>query len=280
MKIEQGTPWLADGYSYKLFASEQIKEVPVKPTEKDNFILHPKDEITTFKEFQIGSSPDSVWRSSTPTKRRAHSANSVRLQDRPWRQSLPKYPQGYVPRSRPASAIPPRVRPPSGATANQRRVKSAGSARSRAYAEARAQAALDNLKKGFTLVNKLYENSYSPVSVNLHPASPAPDYRYFDRHSRCYDHSHSHVGWISERPQRACEKYLETCSSRAGSPSRLEDPHGQPQRYIDYHRPRTAPGTVMYTFFCGSVYHVKNAFFLVQFHNTNSNNRPKTEPRH
>ena len=249
MKLDQRTPWLADGYTRKLFATEQIKEDPIKATEKDNFLLHPKDEITTFKEFQIGSSPDSVWRSSTPTKRRAHSANSVRLQDRPWRQTLPKYPHGYIPHSRPASAIPPKARPPSGVAANQRRVKSAGSARSRAYAEARAQAALDNLRKGFTLVNKLYENAYGPVSVNLHPASPAPDYRYLDRHSRCHNHTHSHFGLLNERPQRACEKYLESCSSRAGSPSRLDDPHSQPQRYIDYHRPWTAPGTVMHNKF-------------------------------
>ena len=244
MRIEQGTPWLADGYTTKLFATEQVRETPIQPTDKDSFILHPKDEIVTYKEFQIGSSPESVWKSSTPQKRRVKSASSVRLQDRPWRQALPNYPQGYTPRSRPASAIPQRARPPSGVPANQRRVKSAGSVRSRAIAEAKAQAALDNLRKGFTLVNKLYENAYSPVSVNLHPASPAPDYRYFDRHSRCHDHTHSHFAWVNERPNRACEKYLEACSSRAASPSRFDDPHGQPQRYIDYHRPRTAPGTV------------------------------------
>ena len=244
MRIEQGTPWLADGYTTKLFATEQVKDSPIQPEEKDSFVLHPMDKLGTYKEFQIGSSPESVWRSTTPQKRRVKSASSVRLQDRPWRQALPNYPQGYTPRSRPASAIPQRPRPPSGVTANQRRVKSAGSVRSRAIAEAKAQAALDSMRKGFTLVNKLYENAYNH-GVSLHPASPAPDYRYFDRHSRCHDHTHSHFVSVNERPNRACDKYLEACSSRAASPSRFDDPHGQPQRYIDYHRPRTAPGTVI-----------------------------------
>lgn len=242
MKIDTSVKWLAEGYRRKLFEEDSLKEAAISPTDKDNFILVPEDDPKTFVEYDVGGQTTDVTPRHKHGQRRVKSASSVRLQDRPWRQKVPpRYPAGFIPRSRPSSAIPPKTRS-SSATPTPRRIKSAGSVRT--LAEARAQETLDELRKGFTLVNKLYENEYRSCNVRLHPASPAPDYRYFDRHARCYNHTHAHRQPYNNRPQRACEKFLEACGSRAVSPARLDDPNVQPQRYIDYHRPRTAPGTV------------------------------------
>ncbi|KAL4223888.1 hypothetical protein ACF0H5_017351 [Mactra antiquata] len=241
MKFDNAVKWLADGYRYKLFEEKEFKETKIKATDKDNFILHPKDDTGSYVEFDVGGQSSELPPKPKPTQRRIKSASHVRLQDRPWRQTpKPKYPDGFVPRRRPASAVTPKT----GASSNvntPRRIKSAGS--SRTLAESVARETVEELRKGFALVNKLYENDYRGFNVRLHPASPAPDYRYFDRHSRCYNHTHAHRQSYTDRPQRACELYLESCGSRAVSPARPDDPNVQPQRYIDYHRPRTAPGT-------------------------------------
>lgn len=242
MKIDTNVKWLADGYKHKLFADYSIKDQAISPSEKDNFNLLPEDDPKSFVEYDIGGQTDRPVQKPKHGQRRIKSASSVRLQDRPWRKPVPpKYPQGFIPRSRPSSALPPKTRS-SSAMPTPRRIKSAGSVRT--LAESRAQETIDELRKGFTLVNKLYENDYRSGNISLHPASPAPDFRYFDRHARCYNHTHAHRQPYSDRPQRACEKYLESCGSRAVSPARPDDPNVQPQRYIDYHRPRTAPGTV------------------------------------
>lgn len=242
MKIDASIKWLTDGYRSKLFEDETLKQAAIKPTEKDNFILHPDDNPNTFVEYDIGGQMAEMPKRATHTQRRIKSASAVRLQDRPWhQQNVPKYPAGYIPRSRPSSALPPKTRSAS-MTLSPRRIKSAGSVRT--LAESRAYETIGELRKGFTLVNKLYENDYRSCNVRLHPASSAPDYRYFDRHSRCYNHVHAHKQPYQDRPQRACEMFLENCGSRAVSPARPDDPNVQPQRYIDYHRPRTAPGTV------------------------------------
>lgn len=239
MKFDNGVKWLADGYRYKLFEQKELKETKISPSEKDNFILHSKDDTGTFVEFDVGGQSSEIPHKIKPAQRRIKSASSVRLQDRPWRQTpKPNYPEGFVPRSRPVSALTSKSR----VSSTPRRVKSAGSTRT--LAETVARGTVDELRKGFALVNKLYENDYKGFNLRLHPASPAPDFRYFDRHSRCYDHTHAHRQLYSDRPQRACKLFLESCGSRAVSPARPDDPNVQPQRYIDYHRPRTAPGTV------------------------------------
>lgn len=243
MKIDTRIAWLADGYKTKLFEDEALKDAAIRPTHKDNFILTPEDDPKTFVEYSIGGQSNESPQRPKHAQRRIKSASSVRLQDRPWRQpTKPSYPAGFVPR-RPASAIPSKTRSLA-PTPTPRRIKSAGSARTQT--DKRAWEVVDELKKGFTLVNKLYENDYKCSNIRLHPASPAPDYRYFDRHARCYNHTHAHKQPLQYRPQPACEKYLEVCGSRAISPARPDDPNVQPQRYIDYHRPRTAPTTVIY----------------------------------
>ena len=242
MKIDSRTPWIADGYKVKLFEDETLKEAAIRPTVKDNFILTNKDDPKTYVEYDIGGQTSVTPQRPKQAQRRIKSASSVRLQDRPWRQQTkPKYPSGFVPRSRPASALPGKTRSLI-STPTPRRIKSAGSVRTQT--ETRAWETVNNLRQGFTLVNKLYENDYRSSNIRLHPASPAPDYRYFDRHARCYNHTHAHRQLLQGRPQPACERYLEVCGSRAISPARPDDHNVQPQRYIDYHRPRTAPATV------------------------------------
>lgn len=245
MKIDTGITWLADGYKVKLFEDQSLKQAAIRPSDKDNFILATQDDPRTFVEYSVGAQTSETPQRPKHAQRRIKSASSVRLQDRPWRQQTkPNYPQGFVPRSRPASALPSKSRS-SAPSPTPRRIKSAGSVRT--HTEARAWEVIDELRKGFTLVNKLYENDYKCSNIRLHPASPAPDYRYFDRHSRCYNHTHAHKQLLQNRPQPACDKYLEVCGSRAISPARPGDPNVQPQRYIDYHRPRTAPTTVIHT---------------------------------
>ena len=251
MRIQPQLAWIADGYRSKLFEDETLKQEAIKPSEKDNFVLHPKDAIHSFYDDKddvdvVANSITNTPRVPSASQRRIKSASSVRLQDRPWRKNTqPSYPAGFTPKRRPTSAVSPKTRPLSAMSSTclqTRRVKSAGSVRTQS--EARAHEILDEMRTGFYLVNKLYENEYSCGNIRLHPASPAPDYRYFDRHSRCYNHTHAHYPTNDDRPQRACEKFLESCGSRAVSPARPQDPYSQPQRYIDYHRPRTAPGTV------------------------------------
>ncbi|XP_052800171.1 uncharacterized protein LOC128231412 isoform X5 [Mya arenaria] len=251
MKIDAKLAWLADGYKPKLFEDASLKQKEVEPTIRDNFLLTPQDDPRTFVEYNIGGQSEEEPRRPKTAQRRIKSASSVHLKDRPWRnQAPPRYPESFVPRSRPVSAKPTSTRPASAVpargwsrsvTPSPRRVKSAGSTRT--LAENHSRDVIDNLRKGFTLVNKLYDNAIRSSNIRLHPASPAPDYRYFDRHSRCYDHNHAHLRLSNYRPQPACGGFLESCGSRAISPARKDDPNVQPQRYIDYHRPSTAPTT-------------------------------------
>ncbi|XP_052256525.1 uncharacterized protein LOC127861814 isoform X7 [Dreissena polymorpha] len=253
MKIDAKIAWLDNGYKTKLFEDESLKQASIKPSNKDNFLLTPQDDPKTFVEFLVGGQSDEIQQRPKLAQRRIKSASAIRLKDRPWvHPTPPKYPAGFVQRSRPGSARPASGRPSSAAPSSvwsiranaQRRIKSAGSVRSSGtQAENHSREVLDEIRKGFTLVNKLYENSYRTSMISLHPAGPAPDYRYFDRHSRCYDHNHAHKQLSRYMPQTACAKFLECCGSRAVSPARLNDPNTQPQRYIDYHRPHTAPTT-------------------------------------
>lgn len=262
MKIDAKIAWVSDGYKSKLFEDEALRQQAVQARDKDNFLLVPQDDPKTFVEYSVGGQSEEEPQRPRHAQRRIKSASSVHLKDRPWRNQVPpRYPAGFVPRSRPSSARVSSTRPSSAnfapgrpmsavpmkdwsrtATPTPRRIKSAGSTRT--IAENYERNVIDQIRSGFTLVNKLYEDSYRSSNINLHPASPAPDYRYFDRHARCYGHTHAHKQTSRDIPQQACEQYLECCGSRAVSPARRGDPNLQPQRYIDYHRPRTAPATV------------------------------------
>ncbi|XP_012936366.1 uncharacterized protein LOC101853688 isoform X2 [Aplysia californica] len=85
-----------------------------------------------------------------------------------------------------------------------------------------------------------------------------PSLLYFDRHSRCHNHNHLHHPLMLWRPQPACESSLEACGSPdlttrpnsalgvmgAGSKgSGVGGRFSPAQRYIDSHRPQTAPHT-------------------------------------
>lgn len=240
--LEHGLEWLADGYRNRLFAAGEYKEPEtVRRDDGDSFSLVPEDDTKSFISLRV----------NTPTElahtRRVKSASHVRLQNRYqtpqcWTEDSNEQTTDVV-NQRPSSAIPPSTLPPR--PKFQRRVKSAGVER---------QKALTELRKGFTLVNKLYEDKYKRQNINLHPASPAPDYRYFDRHSRCLDYDHMHGDLFRERPSTACG-YYDPCpgrsrpisaSSRASQRSgrTTPDTSKQPKRYINYHRPRTAPPMV------------------------------------
>lgn len=220
--LSQDLSWLADGYR-SVIALANISEMEsIRPTEVDSFLLLPEDDMKPFP------------------KRRVKSASTVRPGTlKPQNRSYSPGPETEL--MRPSSAVPPSSRKPPTPT-TRRRVKSAGMMREK-Y--------MEHLRNGFTLVNKLYQNEKLRSTINLHPASPAPDYRYFDRHSRCFEHDHLHAKLFYDRPKSACETREErlfarsrpwSAASRSTSKSCNKDPMAQPKRYINYHRPKTAPG--------------------------------------
>jgi len=255
-KISKDLIWLADGYRQKLNVTDS-ERASILPCDTDSFSLLPRDDThqISYAEIRVDT-PEPI----TTHQRRVRSASYVTIQQRTQRPGTAPVGHSrttcwtendaengakpYTLGSRPpsASGIPPR--PPS---SGSRRVKSAGSVSAR-------QRALNNMRKGFTLVNRLYENDRYGKNIHLHPASPAPDYRYFDRHSRCHDYNHMHDELLFERPQTACSNdpcsgYTRPSSAASTSSRRSKfpmDPEtmAQPQRYINYHRPKTAPTTV------------------------------------
>ncbi|XP_021365963.1 uncharacterized protein LOC110458542 isoform X7 [Mizuhopecten yessoensis] len=244
-KISKDLIWLADGYKHKLHISDEDKDI-VLPCDSDNFNLHPVEQTNSYAGIRV-STPENL----TQNQRRVQSATYIRLQQKSQRPgTAPPSRSGRTcwtgnesnSSSRPGSGRPPSAasvgsKPPSG----QRRAGSAGSVAARARA-------LAKMRQGFTLVNKLYENGHQSKNITLHPASPAPDYRYFDRHSRCLDHTHMHDSLLRERPQTACEpsRYchgIRRPMSAASSGYHDPDVMDQPQRYINFHRPKTAPST-------------------------------------
>ncbi|CAC5411175.1 unnamed protein product [Mytilus coruscus] len=227
----EGLAWIADGYKHKLFASDARKSTEVLPQD-DSFVLRSSEKTDTYAELRI--KPPSplqkhVSRARNQRPGTAPPSYGGRRTERPWSSKSNK--------SRLSTESP---RPP-----NQPRIRSAGSIVERHRVAAQ-------MRSGFTLVNKLYEDCARRQNINLHPASPAPDYRYFDRHSRCHDYTHMHDILLHDRPQTACD--LEPCSlhsrpvsamsnySRTSTPTEEQiDTMKQPKRYINYHRPRTAP---------------------------------------
>lgn len=84
-----------------------------------------------------------------------------------------------------------------------------------------------------------------------------PTLVYFDRHSRCHNHNHLHHPLLLYRPQPACDSSVDTCGKFKTETTRPDSAmsmrtfsrkHGHNttlvQRYINTHRPRTAPHTV------------------------------------
>ncbi|VDI00702.1 Hypothetical predicted protein [Mytilus galloprovincialis] len=227
----EGLAWIADGYKHKLFASDARKSTEVLPQD-DSFVLRSSEKTDTYAELRIKPpSPLQKHASRARNQRPGTAPPSYggRRTERPWSSKSNK--------SRLSNESP---RPP-----NQPRIRSAGSVVERHRVAAQ-------MRSGFTLVNKLYEDCQRRQNINLHPASPAPDYRYFDRHSRCHDYTHMHDILLHDRPQTACD--LEPCSlhsrpvsamssySRTSTPpEELIDTMKQPKRYINYHRPKTAP---------------------------------------
>ncbi|XP_071179789.1 uncharacterized protein [Mytilus edulis] len=227
----EGLAWIADGYKHKLFASDARKSTEVLPQD-DSFVLRSSEKTDTYAELRI--KPPSplqkhVSRARNQRPGTAPPSYGGRRTERPWSSKSNK--------SRLSNESP---RPP-----NQPRIRSAGSVVERHRVAAQ-------MRSGFTLVNKLYEDCQRRQNINLHPASPAPDYRYFDRHSRCHDYTHMHDILLHDRPQTACD--LEPCSlhsrpvsamssySRTSTPTEEQiDTMKQPKRYINYHRPKTAP---------------------------------------
>lgn len=90
-----------------------------------------------------------------------------------------------------------------------------------------------------------------------------PTLVYFNRHSRCHDHNHLHHPLLLWRPQPACDSSLDTCGkfetgNRPDSAMSMRSfikRSGQDgvQRYINSHRPRTAPHTVRLKLYTTSI---------------------------
>ena len=257
-KISKDLIWLADGYRTRVPHNSECEKDVVLPSDQDSFTLLPQERTNTYVERRVDT-PDVLNKfsgnrigsanssGSGPKPQRPGTAPPLRSYGRPssgrkscWTGNEPN--KSVL---RPGSAYLGDS-PKSDNTGSKRRVKSAGSVAARTRA-------IIQMRQGFTLVNKLYENDFQGQNINLHPASPAPDYRYFDRHSRCSDHTHMHGDLLRDRPQTACGgdpcggyprpvSAMSTSSQR----SRFTDAEtmNQPRRYINYHRPKTAPGTV------------------------------------
>jgi hypothetical protein len=236
--------WVAEGYKHKLFADDAKKDDDIQPCATDSFILLPEDDTETFAEFRI------VTPEPLNSQIRVRSATQVRKNVRIQRPGTAPPRTEYVsPYSRSAisasrASTPTAPRPPS---ASSNRAGSANSSRLNSKK-------FNEMRKGFTLVNKLYEKTRASKNINLHPASPDPDFRYFDRHSRCYGYTHMHGHLLLNRPQTACDNHPCESDSRPisalSNASRLSHYHNdpksmnQPQRYVNYHRPRSSPMTV------------------------------------
>ena len=193
--IHVGIPWIADGY----------KENAAKRISSSGSVV---ESIDDFKE--SGSRPgildfeDNGIGVAKYGKRRVRSANdSSRLlysyawsQDRygrtrpksaSARQQLRTSRTRVQSPSRPQSAQPPTRRPMSGLPS--RRIKSAGT----------TSRSPGDLQKSYTMVVRTYEHGKFQSAVNANP-----DCRYFDRHARCFDHSHLHSKLSWTRPQKPC----------------------------------------------------------------------------
>lgn len=230
----EGLAWIADGYKHKLFANESRKCTEVLPQD-DSFALLPSEKTDTYAEVRL--KPPSplerhVRKARTTRPGTAPPRFNTKSQERPWSS---KSSRSYLSTDSQSPRVP-----------TQPRIRSAGSA-------AEQHRSVAKMRSSFTLVNKLYEDASRRQNINLHPASPAPDYRYFDRHSRCFDYNHMHDILLHDRPQTACDQ--EPCSLHSRPVSSMSnyskvsstyteeqiDTMKQPKRYINYHRPRTAP---------------------------------------
>nr|XP_034317943.1 uncharacterized protein LOC105331026 isoform X47 [Crassostrea gigas] len=236
--------WVADGYKHKLFADDAKNDDDIRPCDSDSFVLLPEEKTDTYAELRIVT-PEPLAAGQKRIRSATHTRTNVRIQRPgtapPRAEYVSPYSQRAISVSRSSSPLAPR--PPSSSSL---RVGSAGSSRlsTKKYNE---------MRKGFTLVSKLYNKSKESQNINLHPASPDPDFRYFDRHSRCYGYSHMHGHLLYDRPQTACDELpCENFSrpvSALSNASRLSHYHNdpasmnQPQRYINYHRPRSSPLT-------------------------------------
>ncbi|KAK3084885.1 hypothetical protein FSP39_020788 [Pinctada imbricata] len=236
--------WIADGYKHKLFARDPEKpseEAEIRPSASDNFALLPEDQINDFAEVRV------ITPEPLKDHRRVQSATHQRVYHAPSRPGTAPahYRSPYAQRGvQSRASTPGGLRPPSG--------RSQASSTGTGTAKWNIQAA-NELRKGFTLVNRLYERKYAKNRINLHPAGPDPDFRYFDRHSRCYGYTHMHSELLRDVPSQACDEhpctgYSRPVSSLSSASSRSHywnDPETmeQPQRYINYIRPKSSPST-------------------------------------
>ena len=188
-------PWVADGY----------KESLAKRLNSGGSIVESIDNM--FHQTGAGSwieaFDDSEKKFVRNGKRRVKSANeatrittnySVSLGYNRYRpksasakQELRRSQAKFQPPSRPRSAQVPARRPMSGLPS--RRIKSAGMERRSA----------GDLQKSYTMIVRTYEHGKFQSSINANP-----DCRYFDRHARCFDHTHLHSKLIWTRPQKPC----------------------------------------------------------------------------
>ena len=193
--IHSGVPWVADGY----------KESLAKRLNSGGSVVESIDNV--FKETGSGSWVEDFESCETKLgtygKRRVKNANqAARItsnyslsqgygRSRPKSACAKQQLRGsqaaiQVP-SRPKSAQIPPKRPMSGLT--NRRVKSAGMT---------SRSARD-LQKSYTMTVRTYEHGKFESSINANP-----DCRFFDRHARCFDHTHLHSKLIWTRPQKPC----------------------------------------------------------------------------
>lgn len=201
--------WLADGYKPILASKESIL-----PDSEDGFCLLIEEQ----------DRPYSAVRATTPItlpNRRVKSAGHIRS------SALGPASRNEIPTQRRKSARPP-SRPESKMGPRPiRRIKSANMNRAK-YTD-----------NGFTLVNRMYDDEKVKYRINLHPP---PDYRYMDRHSRCFDHTHVHTHAGSYRSQTACDGGMRDYCPTYRSPTDTRSSQANDNR------PQTAPTTVFIFF--------------------------------
>ena len=184
--IHAGIPWIADGY----------KENAAKRISPSGSVVESIDNVKDFEDYGIGAEKYGKRRVQSANDSSRLSGNYALSQDRycrtrpkstSTRQQLRTSRTMVQPPSRPQSAQAPPKRPMSGLPS--RRIKSAGT-------EGRSAG---DLKKSYTMVIRTYEHGKFQSAINANP-----DCRYFDRHARCFDHTHLHSKLIWKRPQKPC----------------------------------------------------------------------------
>ncbi len=256
--------WAADGYVYntKKQMSTYRSTPSVISTDNAHFTI---DNVSMCSDDYALSSPTKIQR------RRVKSASALRERNvqnnRAWDNvsvgsngyRTPRRPQSAALCTRKAWSETSSTRPGTSQSSYRNYPSRPGTSQSDYKSEYNsnalhnAQKQTQHLHKSFTLVSRWYQEFKFQSSVQA-----SPDNHFFDRHSRCFNHTHLHRKLLRERPQTACEEChslypsaryaVNASSSDVHKPESItaqyNDATEEQIRYTNSMRPRTAPTTV------------------------------------